>query len=47
MKNIQTDIDIIAERIEQEDKRLYIDDDTTFSNPKADLIDRLENIKMI
>ena len=47
MKNIQADIDIIAERIEQEEKRLYIDDDTTFSNPKADLIDRLENIKMI
>ena len=46
-QNIQADIDIISERIEQEDKRLYVDDDTTFTNPKADLLDRLENIKNV
>lgn len=47
LQNIQADIDIISERIEQEDMRLYIDEDTTFTNPKADLLDRLENIKNV
>lgn len=46
-KSIQWNIEIIKDEIEQEQAFLYIDDDVAFTNPKADLLDRLENIQTV
>lgn len=46
-KSLKANFEILADEIEQEQIYNYIDNDCIFTNPKADLLDRLDKIQTV